>query len=133
MSETYLILLLPIIIIILVIILCIYLNHTPRSENTHNELTSLLSVSMKTCITLTHVIHELNSIIRQVNQPDINTEQISQTTNHIETELNNLLQTLTTTKDSMRLSHRVFLILTLSLFVTIYSISDSSYFWSHLL
>ena len=102
MSETYLILLLPIIIIILVIILCIYLNHTPRSENTHNELTSFLSVSMKTCITLTHVIHELNSIIRQINQPDINTEQISQTTNHIETEVNNLLQTLTTTKDSMR-------------------------------
>ena len=102
MSETYLILLLPIIIIILVIILCIYLNHTPRSENTHNGLTSLLSVSMTTCITLTQVIHELNSIIRQVNQPDINTEQISQTTNHIETELNNLLQTLTTTKDSMR-------------------------------
>lgn len=102
MSETYLILLLPIIIIILVIILCIYLNHTPRSENTHNELTSLLSASMTTCITLTHVIHELNSIIRQVNQPDINTKQISQTTNHIETELNNLLQTLTTTKDSMR-------------------------------
>lgn len=101
MSETYLILLLPIIIIILVIILCIYLNHTPRSENTHNKLTSLLSVSMTTCITLTQVIHELNSIIRQVKQPDINTEQISQTTNHIETELNNLLQTLTTTKDSM--------------------------------
>lgn len=101
MSETYLILLLPLIIILLVIILCIYLNQTSRSKNTYKELTSLLSISMKTCIALTHVIHELNSIIRQVNQPDINTESISQTTNRIQTELNNLLQTVTTTKDSV--------------------------------
>lgn len=109
MSETYLILLLPVVIVLFVIILCIYLNHTSRSKNTYKELTSLLSISMKTCITLTHVVNELSSIIQQMNQPDIHTEQISQTTeqisqttNHIETELNNLLQTLTTTKDSMR-------------------------------
>lgn len=102
MSETYLILLLPVVIVLFVIILCIYLNHPSRSKNTYKELTSLLSISMKTCITLTHVVNELSSIIQQMNQPDINTEQISQTTNHIETELNNLLQTLTTTKDSMR-------------------------------
>lgn len=102
MSETYLILLLPVVIVLFVIILCIYLNHTSHSKNTYKELTSLLSISMKTCITLTHVVNELSSIIQQMNQPNVNTEQISQTTNHIETELNNLLQTLTTTKDSMR-------------------------------
>lgn len=102
MSETYLILLLPVIIVLFVIILCIYLNHTSRSKNTYKELTSLLSISMKTCITLTHVVNELSSIIQQMNHPNVNTEQISQTTNHIQTKLNNLLQTIPTTKDSMR-------------------------------